>query len=273
MMRKTLSVLLFMGALSLFGCRNRAGDQSENDQAPPPDKVLVATAANVQFAMDELTRLFEEQSGIKAEVILSSSGKLTAQIQQGAPYDLLVSADMKYPKTLYESGQAEAPPRVYALGALVLWTLGDIELSADLSFLQNPAIHKIAIANPQNAPYGEQAVRALQHYGVYDQVVSRLVYGESIAQTNQYILSRVSEVGFTAKSVVLSPEIQGKGHWVEIDPAAYSPIEQGVVITRYGEEHHPEASRRFYDFLFSQTARDILIRYGYGLPEGKGSAE
>jgi len=259
-----LPALLLTGSLLLTGaCTDRkAANESSG-------KLVVAAAANVQFAMKELERTFEAESGIDLDIVLSSSGKLTAQIKQGAPYDLLLSANMKYPQALYREGFATTEPAVYALGALVLWTLkASVSLQADPTFLIEPGIEKVAIANPRNAPYGEQAVRLFNHYGIYERIEAKLVYGESIAQTNQYIISKACDAGVTAKSVVLSPEIQGRGSWVALDPAAYAPIKQGVIITRYGGRQHPEACRRFYDFLFSDTARAVFRKYGYEVPEG-----
>lgn len=234
------------------------------------ESLVIATAANVQFAMKDLEAAFESEAGTEIEVIISSSGKLTAQIQQGAPYDLLLSANMKYPRTLYAEGLAEAEPRVYALGALVLWTMKDHELPADPRELLDPWFKKIAIANPKNAPYGEQAIRLFEHYNMLEDIRPRLVYGESIAQTNQYIISRACDAGLTAKSVVLSPAMKDQGHWVEMPAHAYQSIEQGVIITRHGQQTHPDAARRFYDFLFSEKAKEVFLEYGYIIPERAG---
>ncbi len=229
-------------------------------------KLVVATAANVQFAMKELEGIYQDETQQEIEVIISSSGKLTAQIRQGAPYHLFLSANMKYPRNLYADDYALDTPRVYAYGSLVAWTLRDRQLDSTLNFFLDPAVKKVAIANPRNAPYGRQAVNFLRHYGWYDQLQPKLVYGESIAQTNQYIISQACDFGLTAKSVVLSPEMQGRGHWMELPAEAYQPIEQGVVITQRGQQDHPEACRQFYNFLFSEAARNTFRKYGYGLP-------
>lgn len=233
---------------------------------PNHEKLLIAVAANVQFAMQEIEENFEKESGMPIDQVISSSGKLTAQILQGAPYDIFISADMKYPDTLYKNGFATAPPRVYANGTLVLWTFKDFDLANGVDVLKNPSVQKIAIANPSTAPYGEQTVRLLRHYNLYQEIEPKLVFGESIAQTNQYITSGACELGFTAKSIVLAPEMQGKGAWIELDATAYAPIQQGVVITKFGNREHPEASQRFFDFLFSEKGRTILEKHGYQLP-------
>ena len=236
---------------------------SEQRKSSNKAELRVAAAANVQFAMEELEAAFEEKSAIDLQVIISSSGKLTAQIEQGAPYDVLISANMKYPEALYARKMATAPPKVYAFGALVLWTMYELELDNWSSWVVSEDINKVALANPKNAPYGEAAITALKRMNLYDQVEPKLVYGENIAQTNQYILSKACNLGFTAKSVVLSPQIKDKGKWVELDASTYEPIKQGVVITAYGAEKHPDASQQFFEFLFSNEAKEIFVKYGY----------
>lgn len=255
----TGAVLLF---LLLLGCTGKTG-QDRRDQPA----LTVATASNVQYAMTELAREFERQTGVRVELILSSSGKLAAQISQGAPYDLFVSADEKYPASLNERGFAAAPPRIYAYGALVLWSVkSGYDLSGGLAALPTQGTGKIAVANPALAPYGEQSIRVLEQEGLLEQLRPRLVYGENISQTNQYILSGACEVGFTAKSIVLAPDLPQKGTWVEIPPEKYSPIAQAAMITRHGQKARPEESGRFFEFLFSGAAQEILRRYGYQLP-------
>jgi len=260
-------VTLFM--LSACGGSNPETPASRSAASPEASQptLTIATAANVQFAMEELIREFKTQTGIDATSVVSSSGKLTAQIMEGAPYDLLVSANMKYPTYLQEQGEAVGSVSVYAYGTLVAWSMTGQSLRVTPEYLVEGGISKIAIANPKNAPYGEQAINYFKHYGVFEKVEPLLVYGESIAQTNQYIISKAAEVGLTAKSVVLSPEARGKGRWLELPHSSYAPIEQGVVITRYGNEHHTKESLAFFTFLFSETAQEIFSKYGYKLPD------
>ena len=225
------------------------------------EKLLVATAANVQFAMEELTAAFYEESGIPVEIIYGSSGKLSAQIMEGAPFDVFVAADMEYSRTLHREGLTTAAPEVYAYGKLVLWTLEE-GFSLDLDMLAHPAAKHIAIANPRNAPYGEAAVESLKFYGLYPLVQDKLVYGESISQINQFILSRTASVGITSKSVVLSPKLKGKGKWKDLPEESYSPIQQGVVLLKK-EGKNRTAAEKFYAFLFSKRAQRILQDFGY----------
>lgn len=230
----------------------------------PQQKIMVAAAANVQYAMNELKAEFTKKTGIAVEVVVGSSGQLTAQINEGAPYDIFISADMKYPKSLYANGNATDSPRVYARGSLVLWTMvKEIKPDTSMKVLLSDRVAKIALANPRTAPYGVAAVEAMKNAGVYDKVIGKLVYGESIAPTNHFIFTKTAEIGFTAKSVVLSPKMKNKGKWIEISPGSYKPIEQGCVILKYGFENHRENAVKFYNFLFSQMGKKILKKYGY----------
>ncbi len=227
------------------------------------EKLTVAVAANALYVFEELSARFAADHNVDIIPVVSSSGKLTAQIKHGAPYDLFVSADMTYPMHLYEEGFAMAPPAVYAAGVLVLWTVKDLDLSEGLAVLEYSAVKKIALAHPDLAPYGQAAIQALQNNGIFSSVEKKLVYGESISQTTQYIESGAADAGFTALSVVLSPNMKGRGNWIEVDPASYDPIMQGVVILKYGSENNPDLSREFYDFLFTDEARYLFKRYGY----------
>ncbi|GAB4022854.1 molybdate ABC transporter substrate-binding protein [Spirosoma koreense] len=221
----------------------------------------VAVAANAQFVMEKLRVAFQQKTGLTVETIVNSSGKLTTQIQQGAPYDVFLSADMTYPQTLHQQGLTTAAPVVYAYGTLVLWTAGDMPLVADLKMLVNPAVRHIAIANPATAPYGEAAVSALKQKQLLKKVQPKVVYGESIAQVNQYILSGAAEVGFTAKSVVLDSSLKARGHWIELPTTGYKPIAQGVVVLKRSNQR--KAAEQFVLFLRSPVARRILQQFGY----------
>ena len=234
-------------------------------QKKKSNKLVIATAANMQFAIQDLTEAFSQQTGIECETIISSSGKLTAQITEGAPFDIFVSADMKYPETLHRNGFTAAPPQIYAYGQLVLWTMLD-SLRPSIELLYNKSTKFIALANPQTAPYGLAAMEVLQHYRILAAVEDKLVYGESIAQTNQFIISGAATMGFTAKSVVLSPEMKGKGEYMEIKSDLYSPIAQGIVLLKNDEESLFRA-QQFFDFLFSSNGQSILKQYGYLISE------
>ncbi|MCK0189511.1 molybdate ABC transporter substrate-binding protein [Arenibacter sp. F20364] len=228
-------------------------------------KITVATAANMESAMEAMTKAYTNKTGVEFELIVGSSGKLTAQIMEGAPYDIFVAANMIYPEALYREGKAMNAPKVYANGKLVLWSMvGNTPVSIDA--LSDRAIAHIAMANPKTAPYGVAAEEVLQHYGLKEVLGPKLVFGESIGQTDQFIISQAAQIGFTALSTVLSPEMRGKGSWVIVDPSLYSKISQGVVLVNR-EESTIQYAQDFYDFLFSLEAKEILKEFGYLMDE------
>ena len=227
--------------------------------------ILIAASANVQYPINDIVKGFEEKTGINCEIIVSSSGKLSAQIKEGAPYDVFISADMVYPGDLYDKGFCATPPKSYASGTLILWTaLPNQKVS--MEYLLSEKVNHIAIPNPMLAPYGKAVMEALEFYGIDEKIRSKIVYGESISQTNQFITTKVAEVGFTAKSVVLLPEMAEIGHWEEVDRQAYTIINQGAVVVSTNEKKLNYA-HAFYEYLFSKESEDILTNYGYGLIE------
>jgi len=122
------------------------------------------------------------------------------------------------------------------------------------------------LADPQLAPYGREAVNALKFYKLYESLQKKLVMGESISQANQFITTGAADIGFTAKSIVLAPNMKDKGKWIEVDPQAYKPIAQGVIVLKYAQQDHLKEAAEFYDFLFSSPAQEIFKKYGYKLP-------
>jgi molybdate transport system substrate-binding protein len=229
-------------------------------QEPESPSLVIASAANVQFAMDEIVTKFTEKTGVSCDVIISSSGKLTAQLIEGAPFDVFISADLAYPQKIADAGLAVRGPQVYARGKLVLWSMQDIT-KLTLGTLAQSSTRYIALANPDVAPYGRAAKEVLQFADLYEDVQEKLVYGESIAQVNQFVISRAVDAGFTAKSVVLSPELKGLGTWVDIDPRSYKPIDQGFIIL--SNSHLPREAKSFEEFLLSEQAARIFDDYGY----------
>lgn len=246
---KNITVCLFLFSM-MNGCK-QTDTQTLN----------IATASNMQFAMTEIARSFTKQTGIKCNIITGSSGKLTAQITEGAPYDVFVSANIKYPEELYKNGFTITKPKIYGYGKLVLWST--IHKKPNLSILLNDDIEHIAIANPTTAPYGEAAISVLKKVGVYEKIKNKLVYGESISQTNQFIISGAADIGFTAKSVVLSSKIKNEGNWISIDEDNYIPIGQGIVLLK--NSGRKKQSEQFYTFLFSDQAQNILKKFGYSV--------
>ncbi len=224
-------------------------------------KLTIAVASNMQFAIKELSKTFTEQTGIVCDLVISSSGKLTAQIKEGAPFDIFVSADEKYPTELFETGFTNGAPKIYGYGKLVLWSMYQ-DINPSLDILNTPSIRYIAMANPKTAPYGIASVEVLKKHNLYKEIQDKLVYGESISQTNQFIVSKSAEIGFTSKSVVLSSQIKNKGKWIPLSEKDYSKIAQAVVIIKQTYRTQKKAEK-FYNFLSSISAKKILENYGY----------
>lgn len=243
-----LALLLALPALSLL--------------AQP--KITVAVAANMQYTMQELIAEYNKTDKTKVEVVLGASGKLTQQIQNGAPFDIFISADKEFPQKLAANKLTLETPKVYAQGLLVLWSARpNIQPAKDLKLLLGSNIKSIAIANPKTAPYGHAAEAILKKYGLYDKVSSKLVTGESISQTSQFIITQNADIGFTAKAIVISKETQGKGKWVELNAADYPPIEQSAALLKHVKENNEAAARKFYTFLYSAKAKAIYNKFGY----------
>jgi molybdate transport system substrate-binding protein len=230
-------------------------------------EIRVAAAADLQFALDELAAQYLKQTGRKIDVSYGSSGNFFAQIQNGAPFDVLLSADIEYPRKLEAAGLAEPGTLYeYAVGRIVLWMPADARVDvAKLGWraLLEPAIGKIAVANPEHAPYGRAAVAALRNAGIYEQVRSKLVYGENIAQAAQFVSSGNAQAGILALSLAISPPMRGGNRW-EIPANLHAPIEQGAVIMKSAKSK--EGARDFLTFLKSATGRKILDSYGFTLP-------
>lgn len=245
MKRLLLSCLLFTSALF-------AGE------------INIAVAANVSYAFDELKAEFAKtHPQTKIQVTLGSSGKLTAQIKNGAPYGIFMAANMKFPQSLYEDKIAITKPAVYAQGALAYLSVKQQDFSKGIKLLEDSTIQKIAMANPKTAPYGAAAIQAINNAGIYTKVEKKFVYAESISQTVTYATT-AADIGMIAKSSLYSDQMKAykKGvNWEAVDPKLYTPIEQGIVLIR-GSEKNPEY-KTFYDFILSQKAKEIFRAYGY----------
>ena len=225
-------------------------------------KLVIATAANAQYAIREIAENFKSETGHDYALIISSSGKHTAQIKAGAPYDILISADLKFPQTLFEAGLTTDAPKIYGYGKLVLWSMYE-SIDVSVNGLSVQSLEHIAMPNPKTAPYGRAAKEFLDRHEIYENISSKLVFGSSVAQTSQFILSKSAEIGFTAASVVMSEAMKNNGHWQEIELGSYTPIAQGAVIIK--SSNLPEISQKFYNYLFSKKAGEVLVNHGYTL--------
>jgi molybdate transport system substrate-binding protein len=229
--------------------------------------IRVAAAADLKFALDELGTRYEKQTGRKIDVSYGSSGNLLAQIQNGAPFDVFLSADIEYPRKLEAAGLAEPGTLyAYALGRIVIWMPADTRVDlAELGWkaLLDPSVQKIAIGNPEHAPYGRAAVAALHSAGIYEQVRAKLVYGENIAQAAQFVASGNAQAGILALSLAISPPMREGKSW-EIPAKMHPPIEQAAVIPKSAKDK--DGARAFLIFLKSAEARKILETYGFSVP-------
>lgn len=224
-------------------------------------EIKLAVAANVSYAIDDLIKEFNKSHpDTKVKVTLGSSGKLTAQISNGAPFDIFMSANMKYPETLYNNKKAITKPVVYALGSLALLSSKKQDLSKGINILQDKNIKRIAIANPKTAPYGKAAFEAFKNAGIYEDIKDKFVYGESISQTVTYAVT-ATDIGVIAKSSLYSSRLaifKEGTNWIEIDPKLYTPIQQGIVMLKTSKD-----IESFYDFILSDKAKKIFVQYGY----------
>jgi molybdate transport system substrate-binding protein len=229
--------------------------------------VFVAAAANLGVVLAPLDAEFlKAHAGVAISEEIGASGSLVSQIESGAPYDVFLSADLQYPRKLIEAGGARGSSLVvFAIGKLVLWsTRPGLDLLSVGSVVRNPAVVRLAVANPSTAPYGRAAVEALAKLGLSEEARPKLVYGENVNQTAQFVLTGNAEAGFVALSQVLSPKLKGTGRWVEVPPTAYSPIQQGGVLTLRGVDN--PAAREYLEFLATPPARAVFARFGYDLP-------
>jgi len=229
------------------------------------ERITIAAAADLKFALDEIVVLFSKaHPADQIETIYGSSGKFHTQIQRGAPFDLYFSADIAYPRALKAEGFAASEAQPYAVGRIVLWSQSRDASKMTLADLADPAIRKIAIANPKHAPYGKRAEEALKAAGVWEKVESKLVYGENIAQTAQFVQTGNAQVGIIALSLALSPELAKQGGYALIPDTLHQPLEQGFVITKHAAAN--PLAQTFASFMTGKEARAIMARYGFVLP-------
>lgn len=229
------------------------------------EKITVASAADLKFAMDEIVTEFKKsiREG-EVEIIYGSSGKFNTQIQQGAPYDLYFSADIAFPKGLAKEGWAASEVTPYAFGRIVLWSASEDASKMTLESLADAKITRIAIANPKHAPYGKRAEEALHSSKMWDKVESKLVYGENIAHAAQFVQTGNAQIGIIALSLAVNPELATKGGYWLIPDNLHNPLEQGFIITKRAKDN--ELAKQFADYMSGKEARAIMTKYGFVLP-------
>ncbi len=228
-------------------------------------EITVAAAADLSTALKQIGDLYEQKTGIKVKLSFGASGALTQQIQNGAPFDLFFSADMDYPRQLITAGEADgASLYQYAVGKLVLWVPANSPLDFQrqgMNVLLDPSVKKIAMANPQYAPYGRAAVAALKHAGVYDRVADRLVLGENVAQAAQFVESGNAQAGFVALAHAIAPGMHSLGKYWEVPSEDYPSLAQGVVVL--SRSKHKKEAAQFLEYIKTKEAVDLLKEYGF----------
>ena len=236
--------------------------------ATSAQSITVAAAADLNYALTDLASQFERNTRNKVVLTIGASGNLYSQITNGAPFDLFFSADEEYPKRLVGSGIADvASLRVYAIGHLVLWVPNSSSLDPSklqMGVLTESAVKRIAIANPQHAPYGRAAMAALEHYGLKANVADKLVLGESVSQAAQFVQSGNAQAGLFALSLAKSPAMESTGKYWELPLDAYPELRQAVVIVSASKQK--QTTQAFLDFVLSATGAAVLRKYGLTPP-------
>ena len=226
--------------------------------------INIAVAANVSYAINELISEFNKTNpDTKIEVVLGSSGKFTTQIQNGAPFDIFLSADMKFPETLEKENLTSTKPVIYAQGSLAMLSIKPLDFSKGIALVTNKSIEKIAIANPKTAPYGTAAIEALKNANLLEKIENKFVYAESISQAVTYAIT-AADVGFIAKSSLYDEKMskyKENINWISIDPKLYTPIDQGIVVLKRAQNN--KEAHAFYNFILSKEAKDIFLKFGY----------
>ena len=266
-MRRSLSLLLFLLAAILlsFNASHFAGPHPAHpvSTAPPQKEVLVAVAADLKFAMDSLITVFSKETpGITVKAVYGSSGNFYEQITNEAPFDMFFSADLDYPRKLQEQNLTLAPPILYGTGQIVLWSKKTDPVTAKMNTLLQATITKIAIANPAHAPYGKRAQESLQYYKLYDQIKDKLVLGENISQTAQFVKSGAADIGIIALSLALSPAMQQEGgkYWL-IPAETHQPLQQAYVLLQHARGNTGAAT--FAAFISSPKAKSVMSYFGF----------
>src|SRR6266536_209510 len=227
-------------------------------------EITVAAAADLQFALQDIASRFQKDSGHAVKLVFGSSGNFFAQIQNGAPFDIYFSADIDYPKRLEAAGLAEPGTLyTYATGKIVVLVTSDskVDLSRGLQALLDAHVNKIAIANPEHAPYGRAAVAAIKHVGIYDKISGKLVLGENISQTASLVVSGGADAGIIALSLAVAPSMKAKGRYAEIPSDSYPAIEQAAVVLT--SSPNKEIARQFIAYIKTPQSQAIMRGYGF----------
>jgi molybdate transport system substrate-binding protein len=245
---------LMLIAIALFGMIGQLAAQ----------EITVAAAADLQFAMQDVAARFQKETGKTVKAIYGSSGNFFQQIQNGAPFDMFFSANLDFPKKLGAAGLIEPGSYYqYARGKIVIWVPKEskVDVTSGMKALLDPSIKKIAVANPQHAPYGQAAVAAMQKEGIYEKVKDKFVLGENISQTASFVVSGAADVGIIALSLALAPNMKDKGRSADVPSEDYPPIEQACVIL--ASSKNKDTARQFLSFIKTAAIGDVFRSYGF----------
>lgn len=224
----------------------------------------VAVAANLSYVINDLVKEFNKtNNNTQIQVTLGSSGKFATQIQNGAPFDIFLSADMKFPEILEKENLSATKPVIYAQGSLAIFSSKELDFSKGINLANEDFISKIAIANPKTAPYGAATLEALKNANIFEKVENKFVYAESISQTVTYSLT-AADIGFIAKSSLYDESMakyKENINWISVDSSLYTPIDQGIVILKHAKDNLE--AKAFYDFILSDKAKEIFKKFGY----------
>ncbi len=266
-MKKLFLISCFALAMGLTALVSSA--ETLSTQPALPREITVAAAADLKFALEEVIKEYKQlEKDIEIKVTYGSSGNFFAQLSNKAPFDIYLSADIDYPRKLIEKGLAvQGSEFQYATGQIVVWVPTGSKLDVQkhpMEALSDPSLKKIAIANPLHAPYGRAAEAALKTFKIYDDLKAKLVLGENIVQTAQFIETGAADVGIIALSLALSPAMKNKGFYGVVPVDAYPPLVQGGVIMNWAK--NPEATKAFRDFISSAKGRAVLKQFGFAQP-------
>ena len=259
---------LLLAALA-SGAASRTASSPSDGASSRPAAATVAAAADLKFALEELAPAFEHRSGHRLRLVFGSSGVFTSQLLQGAPFHLFLSADEQFVFRLADAGRTRDRGRLYARGRIGLMVGKGSPLQADAELrdlrlaLRDGRLQRLAIANPEHAPYGARAREALQALGLWEAVQPRLVMGENVAQAAQFALSGSAQGGIVAQSIALAPAVAPRVRFALLAESLHQPLLQRMVLMKDA----PAAAAAFHDHLLEPGAQALLARHGFALPE------
>lgn len=262
-----LLLILFLLTANIYPGFIYAQDRGENRE------LIIAAASDLSPPMSEIIKGFKDKNkGVEVKAIFGSSGNLAAQIANGAPFDIFFSASSNYIEQLERDGIIIPDSKfIYAIGRIVLWIPNGSKIDIDRSGIKgllDPSVKEVAIANPLHAPYGKAAVEAMSRLGIYEVVKDKLIFGENISQTAQFIQSGAADIGIIALSIALSPKMKSSGRFWLIPEESYNKIEQWAAIIRSSKNIGP--AEDFFNYMKGKEGKKILSRYGFAIPDNQG---